>query len=426
MGICGAKQKREFRPGEKHILQAEQEEREEQERIKKEAEGALGKADSAVDGVAKPDIVQAGPSQTDQPQRDPAAASFVDPESKTKLEDYKSRPDEPKGKIDEAKMKRQLSKQKTVDKPQIIPDAETGRPKLEIVKKTTLDKSVNQSATANSKPVEPDPSKKKETTSPKVEVRKENPKKEEPKPVEKVIEKANESPNKIKSESTDNMLIKKQMSESLLEKDQTITPSPSPSPEKHKATKVGDIEPTLKISEIEAAEDKSKNISAPDIIAEQAQELLQKQDHLKFGRPIGYTMGQHLSNFVINEQTEPEASNMNIGKLSRRGNQPSSMGLDTFNVQWSVARTDKNIDMLKEDLRDRNAIIAKPSFTSALLGRGADTRDDNDAEGRKYRELWDMVKADHSDHRESQPVESGGWLVIEAEGEAHKVSTRDN
>ena len=52
--------------------------------------------------------------------------------------------------------------------------------------------------------------------------------------------------------------------------------------------------------------------------------------------------------------------------------------------------------------------------------------DENDAEGRKYKELWEITKAENATHTEGPVREVEGWSVVEAQGSVLKSSVRDN
>ena len=52
--------------------------------------------------------------------------------------------------------------------------------------------------------------------------------------------------------------------------------------------------------------------------------------------------------------------------------------------------------------------------------------DENDVEGRKYKELWDITKAENATHTEGPSREFDGWSIVEAQGSVHKSSVRDN
>lgn len=146
---------------------------------------------------------------------------------------------------------------------------------------------------------------------------------------------------------------------------------------------------------------------------------------------------------TIKELTEPEASGqdrrsgLHLLELSSRNRAKPLFGESSLNFHLTVSpNTDKNLLLLKQNLEDRNEIVAKPNFSSALLSKDVlqiikmeevvTRRDELNKEiilldMKKHEELYDMVRTDQFRHSQTEPSRvAGGWMEFEAEGEAWK------
>jgi hypothetical protein len=149
---------------------------------------------------------------------------------------------------------------------------------------------------------------------------------------------------------------------------------------------------------------------------------------------------------TIKEQTEPEPSGMDkksmnqFLELSSKQPKKSGAGESSLNFQLTVTpNTDKNLQLLRQNLEDRNEVVAKPNFSCALLSKEVlqiikmeevvHRRDELNKEIvlldlKKHEELFEMVRTDQFRHSQTKPCKvAGGWMEFEAEGEVWKDRT---
>lgn len=149
---------------------------------------------------------------------------------------------------------------------------------------------------------------------------------------------------------------------------------------------------------------------------------------------------------TINELTEPDPSgidrkSMNQNhELSSKNRKKLTLGESTLNFHLTVTpNTDHNLQLLRQNLEERNEVVAKPNFSSALLRKevlqimrleeAANKREELNKEivmvdMKKHEELYEMVRTDQYKHSQTKPSKvAGGWMEFEAEGEVWKDRT---
>ena len=179
----------------------------------------------------------------------------------------------------------------------------------------------------------------------------------------------------------------------------------------------------------------------------------------------------HYSAFTIKEITEPDHTHSIVGQAFALGNSPENLVNSQLQHPNSFKQFSQNVDktiqslhrieeplgfesvnqlltvgvqsqaliypmeMLRQNEQERVVIVSKPNFSNMLLTReilqemhmkkeeerlDINNREVVILETKKYQELYDMIKAENCLHTETVPTEQGGWMVFNAEGEARK------
>lgn len=147
---------------------------------------------------------------------------------------------------------------------------------------------------------------------------------------------------------------------------------------------------------------------------------------------------------TIREMTEPEASGFypkshrQTLDLPSKAAKPDILGEESINIQLSAnPQSDNNLMMLRQNLVDRHEVIAKPNFSCSLIGKDIlqiiamedekQRREENNKEivmleTKKYEELFDMVRTETFTHSQTTPARvAGGWMEYEATGASTKA-----
>lgn len=147
---------------------------------------------------------------------------------------------------------------------------------------------------------------------------------------------------------------------------------------------------------------------------------------------------------TIREQTEPEASgyhqrsNHHTLDLPSKAAKTDVLGEESIQLQLSLnPQTDPNLQLLRQNLRERNELIAKPNFSCSLIGKDVlqiiameeekQRREEAGKEivmleAKKYEELFEMVRTETFTHSQTAPSRvAGGWMEYEATGASTKA-----